>query len=217
MFRSVIESLGMGGKFLAVVTAAVVVGGATTAIIAAAIPDSSGVIHACYATKDGSGLRLIDSDAGQACTSKETIVTWNQTGPQGPQGQQGPAGPGTGSVVANQVQIVFDSLHQSDTPVAILTVPDFGVYEATQCDSAGGAVLQYHNTTSHIVYNDGSEDGVVAPGAAITLRQSTLSTSLLTEGSGSNFRELITNYSVYQYQDHCTFFGQATENTEAQG
>jgi hypothetical protein len=56
----------------------------------ATIPDSNGVIHGCYAKNSGA-LRVIDT--GQACTTKETGLNWDQTGPAGPQGSSGPAGP----------------------------------------------------------------------------------------------------------------------------
>jgi hypothetical protein len=52
----------------------------------ATIPDSNGVIHGCYAKNTGA-LRVIDT--GQACTSKETPLDWNQTGPQGAPGAPG--------------------------------------------------------------------------------------------------------------------------------
>ena len=58
-----------------------------------AIPDSGGVINACY--EKGSGkLRLTDTETGKpkACASDEVATNWNQRGPQGPQGPQGPAG-----------------------------------------------------------------------------------------------------------------------------
>jgi hypothetical protein len=69
----------------------------------AAIPSSSGVFRGCYARTDGlllgiphskGDLRLVDE--GESCRSYETLVSWNQTGPQGatgPTGAQGPAGP----------------------------------------------------------------------------------------------------------------------------
>ncbi len=65
---------------------------AAVAIAQAAIPDASGVIHACY--KSNGNLRVVDSAAN--CKKKETALVWNQTGLQGipgPQGQPGPAGP----------------------------------------------------------------------------------------------------------------------------
>jgi exopolysaccharide biosynthesis protein len=62
-----------------VVVAVVVVGLAAGGIAYASIPDSAGVIHGCYATKDGS-LRVVDTDAGGSCITskgKETSLTWS--------------------------------------------------------------------------------------------------------------------------------------------
>lgn len=68
----------------------------------AAVPDGSGVIHACYRTngEHGSGefgkLRVIDPTRGQHCKGNEAALSWNHTGPQGapgPQGASGPSGP----------------------------------------------------------------------------------------------------------------------------
>ena len=70
-----------------VVSLAIVV----VAAVQAAIPDPSGAIHACY--RSNGNLRLVDKSN---CTSGETALTWNQTGPQGPAGAPGPQGqPGT--------------------------------------------------------------------------------------------------------------------------
>jgi hypothetical protein len=67
-----------------VVSLAIVV----VAAVQAAIPDPSGTIHACY--RSNGNLRLVDRSS---CTSSETALTWNQTGPQGPAGAPGPQGP----------------------------------------------------------------------------------------------------------------------------
>jgi hypothetical protein len=56
-------------------------------VVQAAIPDPSGVIHACY--RSNGNLRLVDKSS---CTINEMALTWNQTGPQGPAGAPGPAG-----------------------------------------------------------------------------------------------------------------------------
>src|SRR5947207_13386670 len=56
----------------------------------ATIPDSNGVIAACYSRTSGS-LRVIDSSS-QACSATENPITWNHTGPTGPQGPAGPQG-----------------------------------------------------------------------------------------------------------------------------
>jgi Collagen triple helix repeat (20 copies) len=57
------------------------------AIVQAAIPDPSGVIHACY--RANGNLRLVDKSS---CTGNETPISWNQSGPQGPEGVAGPQG-----------------------------------------------------------------------------------------------------------------------------
>lgn len=79
-------------------------GGAALAV--ASVPDSSGVIHACYAV-DGTGepittganVRIIDTGAGQTCATNtvgrpaaEHALSWNQQGPAGAQGAQGQPG-----------------------------------------------------------------------------------------------------------------------------
>jgi hypothetical protein len=71
---------------------------ATTVLLAvaagiayAAIPDSKGVIHACYSKKSGGALRVIRR-SGQHCSSKETSLTWNQKGPTGAKGAKGATG-----------------------------------------------------------------------------------------------------------------------------
>jgi hypothetical protein len=60
----------------------------------ATIPDSSGVIHACYrvADDDRKGEVRIVSDPA-ACRTSEAAIQWNQVGRQGPQGPAGPQGP----------------------------------------------------------------------------------------------------------------------------
>jgi hypothetical protein len=75
------------GVFLATVAVMAVAGG----VAYATIPDSSGVIHACYGPLGV--LRVIDTDAGQHCTANEKPLSWSQAGPQGPQGPPGPQGP----------------------------------------------------------------------------------------------------------------------------
>ena len=78
------------------VVAAAVLGAAAMATVGgvayATIPDGGGVIRGCY-VKNGGGLRVIDTDAGQKCKSTETPIFWNQQGPKGDTGPTGPAGP----------------------------------------------------------------------------------------------------------------------------
>lgn len=78
-------------KALTILTATTVVV-VVTGIAMASIPDANGVIHGCYDTKHGD-LRVVDMEAGQTCDQNETLLSWNQTGPQGPAGPQGAQGP----------------------------------------------------------------------------------------------------------------------------
>jgi hypothetical protein len=76
---------------LVLLTAFAVVALATAGGLAyAAIPDSSGVIHGCYAKNNGQ-LRVVDTDAGGKCIVGEKSLNWNQTGPQGATGPRGPS------------------------------------------------------------------------------------------------------------------------------
>ena len=68
-------------------TAALVLGLGGFAI--ASIPNANGVITGCYA-KTGE-LRVIDEEDGQTC-GDDTLLRWNQQGPQGVQGPQGKPG-----------------------------------------------------------------------------------------------------------------------------
>src|SRR5215831_3019658 len=56
---------------------------AVAAVGYAAIPDADGVIHGC-SSKGRGVLRIIDTEQGETCTSNETAIQWNQTGPLGP-------------------------------------------------------------------------------------------------------------------------------------
>src|SRR5215204_7418508 len=56
----------------------------------ASIPGADGVIYGCY-KKSGGTLRVIDKSVTN-CAENETLLSWNQTGPQGPAGPQGPQG-----------------------------------------------------------------------------------------------------------------------------
>jgi hypothetical protein len=73
----------------AVIVAVAAAGG----IAYASIPDSGGVIHACYnpsgtKTPSGAQLSLLDSD-GHSCPKGQTEITWNRTGPPGTDGADG--------------------------------------------------------------------------------------------------------------------------------
>lgn len=61
-------------------------------VVYASIPDTGGVIHACYDSGNRM-LRVIDTESGEACRTQEMALSWNKMGPQGPQGPQGSEGP----------------------------------------------------------------------------------------------------------------------------
>lgn len=64
----------------------------TTGVGYAAIPSSNGAVNGCYEKVTGI-LRVIDKDAGKACKSFETPITWSTQGQKGDRGAIGPAGP----------------------------------------------------------------------------------------------------------------------------
>lgn len=57
------------------------------------VPDSAGIIHACYTTTPSfKRVLLIDPSTGTTCPGGFSPLNFNQTGPQGAQGAQGPQG-----------------------------------------------------------------------------------------------------------------------------
>src|SRR6187551_3313186 len=86
-----LEGLSMRRQRLryAVIAATVLFGGLATSALAQ-IPDSNGVIHACYHTSNG-GLRVVN-DASE-CGTSEQELTWFQSGAPGSVGATGPTGP----------------------------------------------------------------------------------------------------------------------------
>jgi hypothetical protein len=108
--------------------AAITLGVAAGGIAYAAIPDTSGVIHACYAKRDGT-LRVIDNSTTSCNTSKEQDLSWNEVGPQGP--------PGPGATT-------FDATVLPDAPTEVTLATVAGVTLLAQCSTnpeGGGAVF----------------------------------------------------------------------------
>ena len=79
-----------GGR-VALFSAAVVFAAAAGGGAWATIPGSDGVINGCYEKRTGI-LRVIDVEAGKACTQYEVSISWNRDGPKGDAGPVGPAG-----------------------------------------------------------------------------------------------------------------------------
>ena len=71
--------------------AVVLVAAASAGTAYATIPGSDGVIHACVVTGTGQ-LRVIDTEANQACKRTETPLQWTQKGIPGPTGPKGDKG-----------------------------------------------------------------------------------------------------------------------------
>lgn len=69
--------------FLLAVVGAALMGSITTAVVMAAIPGSDGIIHGCYrnsGVQNSGQLRVIDNTTS-TCSSSETALDWNQSGP----------------------------------------------------------------------------------------------------------------------------------------
>jgi hypothetical protein len=84
--RFLTNSGGVRWTAIVAVVAALALGG----VAWATIPDSSGVIHACYTKSDGN-LRVIDTSVTK-CGRNESALSWGKTGPTGPQGPKGDTG-----------------------------------------------------------------------------------------------------------------------------
>jgi hypothetical protein len=139
-------SLPMAVAFVAVLAA---VGG----VAVASIPDSSGVVHACYQKKSG-GLRVIDTAkrgvAGK-CGKSEKPLAWNQQGLQGlqgvqglqgAQGVQGPQGP-QGAQGAQGIQGMGGD---PGTAVAFAHVKDDGTVDTASSKNITGANVTHAGT-----------------------------------------------------------------------
>jgi uncharacterized protein YjbI with pentapeptide repeats len=185
--RTVLRSMGRfaqrQAKIIAAIGAGLVIGAGTVAVFAV-IPDTNGVIHACYRTNNGS-IRIIDS-ATQTCAGNEAAITWNQTGPQGSQGPAGPQGPqgpaGSGDMVANLVGANFSNaslqyrnfagrdMHGSNFTNAILT----------------GSDLSNANLSGSIISASNSMRLVNASGANFS--EATINTGFSGGAAGANFQ-----------------------------
>src|SRR4051794_40273896 len=82
---------GRAGRFGISAVAALCLALVFGTVALAAIPGAGGVITGCF-TKTNGALRVIDTAAGQTCTTKEVQLTWSQIGPQGPKGDTGAQG-----------------------------------------------------------------------------------------------------------------------------
>jgi hypothetical protein len=108
------------GTIFGLAALVVALGGAAIA----AIPDSRGIIHACYHEANGK-VRIVESSA--ECRKQERALDWNQQGPAGPPGPPGSSGAAAFDEETSEVST------SSNTPVALggpsvtVTVPPSGL------------------------------------------------------------------------------------------
>jgi hypothetical protein len=105
-----------GTRLVLALSAAVAIGAIVTAV-QAAIPDSTGQIHACYSANgakatNGTSLYIVDS-ASASCAKGQTQVTWNQTGVKGDKGDPGVNGT-NGTDGTDGVSVTSSSLAVGD-------------------------------------------------------------------------------------------------------
>lgn len=158
----------------------VVVAAAAGGIAYASIPDSSGVIHACFnpgaaSKSNGTELKIIDSDV-VSCGKGQQEVVWNETGPQGEKGDTGetgdkgdtgdtgPAGPsaaftnygGFRTIAPGTTQTVASVTVPAGSYVLLGAVDVIGIddLEFAQCSFVAASTV---NGRFAILVNDGSE------------------------------------------------------------
>jgi hypothetical protein len=131
------------------------------------IPDTGGVIHACFKkTSPNQGtLRVIDSDKGQSCSGGENALDWNQTGPQGPAGTAVAfAAVSAGGIVnagASENVAQASVSHPADglycfgglgfTPKSVVITPISGInanLEPTNIDTIATAIIAFPPTST---------------------------------------------------------------------
>jgi hypothetical protein len=130
----------------------------------AAIPDSGGVIHACY--KRNGQVRIIDPGAGDTCAKPETSLAWNQAGRPGPPGPPSAAGGGVVARARSQAPVTAGVCHP--TPVGVPLSGASWTQGPTESDYVMGEVRWTHDhdregdTTGFVVlfvYVNGAQFG----------------------------------------------------------
>ena len=169
----------------------------TGGVAYATIPDSNGVIHGCYATKNGS-LRVIDPSAGQSCGTKEAALDWNAQGPQGSTGPAGPAGPaGSTHGYETNTQSSIPGSMALFKPISISGLPDgnylvsaqlnvFGIPgDIIYCGLMVGANYIGYTVESELSPNQGSADPVLVSAVSLSGGSSTVSVQCEDSGTGA--------------------------------
>lgn len=138
-----------------------------TGLAVAAIPDSKGVIHACYA-KSGGALRVV---SGKKCEAGEKKLAWNKQGPRGIRGLRGlrgPAGPTTirqSGLRAMKIDAPEVTLARAGTlrlvARCLTYVPGNARALLVLENTSSSATAQWDSSTASTGYTDGS---TMAPG-----------------------------------------------------
>ena len=156
-------------SIVAAVTVGVVIGGVGPALVRAAIPDTSGVIHACYGTgvANRGKTKIIDSPS-QSCANNEAAITWNQAG--------NGTGPGAGFVSSlvgadlTSASLPYRNfsnmdLHTANFTRATLTGSDFHGANLTGAQISGGKTskanfqnVNFTNATFNAAFTGNPED-----------------------------------------------------------
>jgi hypothetical protein len=163
--------VGIGRPWKAVLLVGVGAAGGGAALAVASVPDSTGVIHACYqVTSAGStvpatnpsNLRIIDPGANQHCNTTpgltpalENTVAWNIAGPPGTPGA--PGAPGRSVTIAGGHTLTISGgqvITVGQAPGVTIKPPAFGGHTVATLTLSGGVdltsgVLSYGLTASH--------------------------------------------------------------------
>jgi hypothetical protein len=145
MFKRIRVRVTYANVMATVAVVAALGGGAYAAL--AAIPDSGGVIHACFKKKKGK-LRVVNNPK---CKKKERALAWNQTGPPGQQGvkgvkgddgDQGVPGPTASTSAINSITTgaEFDLTNSDATVIDLFTVNNSSLDRQIQTSFTGRIV-----------------------------------------------------------------------------
>lgn len=155
------------------------VGGAAVARTMLSIPAPDGTITGCYKNSNGDA-RIVESAAD--CGANETVVTWQQTGPQGPEGPQGEPGPpgspggGTANWVCSRCSFTGMELQGEDFSGARLWCSQFDQGQFSEASFMGSELSGANFSASNLSGTD--------------FRGSTLGTRLMCGGTSFDHSDL---------------------------
>jgi Type VI secretion system effector, Hcp len=176
--------VGIGRPWKAVLLVAVGAAGGGAALAVASVPDSSGVIHACYGVSaagstvpstSAGNLRIIDPSANQHCNTTpgltpafENTIAWNTAGPPGTPGAPGaPGAPGRSVTIAGGNTLTISGgqvITVGQSPGVTIKSPAFGGHAVATLTLSGGVdlttdVRSYGLTNTHFGSGGGTGAG----------------------------------------------------------